>query len=463
MKSTKMSLWASGLSLLVCCAMLVGTTFAWFTDHVVNTGNTITAGTLDVSLQYKHLTDIDAQYADVKSDTPLFNAADILWEPGRSYGYDFRVANNGSLALTYVLNFQNVVTGGGTDGANIADVLDVYYVSDVNATSLDGLTPVGTLAEVMNGQKAVTSGGLAANAAAQEFSVVVKMKEKADNKYQGAYATFTVELLAKQATAEQDGFGSSDYDEDAEYPTMQDNGNGTYTFDGNLYVYVSNQYIPVTADGAVNGLYTDVNGNNYVAEAEAVKTVFANAQDGENITFIDNVSISSIGADTYITAKNVTIDLNGRTVSVDLGTAENSFSVTGDGSVVKNGTFTCTGSRANYPLWITGNSPDRASILVENVTIEGGMQVTGTVDATLKNVTITANTWHDVYLAQDSSVTVESGTFTSTGSQPHFYFFNYGSSYNPTVTINGGEFNGDTPTYAVRFPGNPYTFTNNLG
>lgn len=45
---TKHSLWASGLSLLLCMALLLGTTFAWFTDSVTNTGNVITAGTLSI-------------------------------------------------------------------------------------------------------------------------------------------------------------------------------------------------------------------------------------------------------------------------------------------------------------------------------------------------------------------------------------------------------------------------------
>ena len=39
MKSTKKSLLASGLALVVCLALLMGATFAWFTDSVSNTGN----------------------------------------------------------------------------------------------------------------------------------------------------------------------------------------------------------------------------------------------------------------------------------------------------------------------------------------------------------------------------------------------------------------------------------------
>ena len=46
-KQTKRALLASVLSLVICAAMLVGTTFAWFTDSVTSGRNTIVAGNLD--------------------------------------------------------------------------------------------------------------------------------------------------------------------------------------------------------------------------------------------------------------------------------------------------------------------------------------------------------------------------------------------------------------------------------
>ena len=69
MKSTKKSLIFSALSLLLCCALLIGTTFAWFTDSVTNTGNKIQAGTLDVALFQKTDTLSDEQKADPELDT----------------------------------------------------------------------------------------------------------------------------------------------------------------------------------------------------------------------------------------------------------------------------------------------------------------------------------------------------------------------------------------------------------
>ena len=49
-KTTRRALVLSVLSLLLCCSMLVGTTFAWFTDSVTSGKNKIVAGNLDIEL-----------------------------------------------------------------------------------------------------------------------------------------------------------------------------------------------------------------------------------------------------------------------------------------------------------------------------------------------------------------------------------------------------------------------------
>ena len=49
-KSTKRALLMSALALLMCVSMLIGSTFAWFTDSVTSAGNKIQAGTLDIEL-----------------------------------------------------------------------------------------------------------------------------------------------------------------------------------------------------------------------------------------------------------------------------------------------------------------------------------------------------------------------------------------------------------------------------
>ena len=100
---TKRALTGSVISVLVCTAMLVGTTFAWFTDSVSTGKNTITAGSLTVDL-------IDEEGNSLEGKTLNWSVADgraqeeILWEPGAVYVTEgFRVKNTGNLALKYKL------------------------------------------------------------------------------------------------------------------------------------------------------------------------------------------------------------------------------------------------------------------------------------------------------------------------------------------------------------------------
>ncbi len=110
-KATKKALLMSMLSMLICVAMLIGSTFAWFTDNVTSGRNKITAGNLDVELEYvtakaakekSAITEEDWQ--PVKADTPNLFDDDALWEPGHTEYVYLRVRNNGSLALKYNLS-----------------------------------------------------------------------------------------------------------------------------------------------------------------------------------------------------------------------------------------------------------------------------------------------------------------------------------------------------------------------
>ena len=100
-KNTKRALLASVLSLMLCAAMLVGSTFAWFTDSVTSGKNKIVAGNLDVELYAKDGSD----YQPVTGDTNLF-MKDALWEPGHVEVINLKVANLGTLALQYKLGIN---------------------------------------------------------------------------------------------------------------------------------------------------------------------------------------------------------------------------------------------------------------------------------------------------------------------------------------------------------------------
>ena len=77
-KSTKRALLLSALSLLMCVSMLIGSTFAWFTDSVTSGINKIVAGNLDVELYHSDKAATDEQVGDT---TKLFDDV-TLWEPG---------------------------------------------------------------------------------------------------------------------------------------------------------------------------------------------------------------------------------------------------------------------------------------------------------------------------------------------------------------------------------------------
>lgn len=96
-KHTKRALFMSALSMLMCMAMLVGSTFAWFTDSVTSGKNKIVAGNLAVELEYS----LDGEnWATVDENTNMFKEG-ALWEPGYTEVVYLKVVNAGSLALKY--------------------------------------------------------------------------------------------------------------------------------------------------------------------------------------------------------------------------------------------------------------------------------------------------------------------------------------------------------------------------
>ena len=114
-RSTKHALLTSALSLFLCFAMLLGTTFAWFTDSVSSTNNIIKSGNLDVELYYQ--TEGQTDWTKVTDQTNVFKE-NTLWEPGHTEVVKLKVVNEGSLALKYQL------------GVNVASEVGSVNVND---------------------------------------------------------------------------------------------------------------------------------------------------------------------------------------------------------------------------------------------------------------------------------------------------------------------------------------------
>ena len=206
-KTTKRALLSSVLALFLCFTMLLGTTYAWFTDSVSSNGNVIQTGNLKIGFQWAERVDdlADADWTTVDG-SPIFTYE--KWEPGFTAVKHFKVSNEGSLALNYKMRL--IANGVVSD---LASVIDVYVFNDVTITSADlkAATPVGTLLEVMGTEKNLSrniAGSLEAGDSADIYTVAFKMRESADNKYQNMDlgCTFTVELYATQMSAENDSF-----------------------------------------------------------------------------------------------------------------------------------------------------------------------------------------------------------------------------------------------------------------
>lgn len=192
MKAVKRSIILCALSLALCVALLVGSTFAWFSDSITNSGNTITAGNLTAQWSYRTLNDDTAAYEPVSEELALFSS-DTVWQPGEPHGYDFKVENTGSVDFEWELTIDLANTAGESQN-NLTDVLVVYVdgaQSEVGFT--DG-------AVVINGNLAVSDGESTAGTeeSSCEFSLAFAIPEDAGNDYQNSSVSFSLTLSARQ-------------------------------------------------------------------------------------------------------------------------------------------------------------------------------------------------------------------------------------------------------------------------
>ena len=218
--TTKRALISSAVALFLCFAMLIGTTFAWFTDEVSSEGNVIKAGTLDIQL-FTH--DANGAHEITDSSEPIFgksnsatangNTADTLWEPGKTQTVYFSIVNNGSLDLKYTVAIEV------TDVTkNLNEVMEYIITPDaqyetVTKADLDWTKGVSVVPGInfAGGDVALHTGET------HYFALSVHMDELAGNEYQDGDITFNIKVLAGQLASEEDSFDNQ-YDADATYP-----------------------------------------------------------------------------------------------------------------------------------------------------------------------------------------------------------------------------------------------------
>ncbi len=230
---TKKALLMSVLSMVLCVAMLVGMTFAWFTDTASTSVNKIQAGKLDVELLMRDAENVYQNIGD--SDQFIFgpgsiaqnNNQETLWEPGKTQVAYLAVRNAGNLALKYniVLNIED---------KGLADALQYVIVPQGKLIGKDQAFAgkVAAWSEIKGGAEQLKAGTVIAaeNGCLDEiahdsanvneteyFALVLHMDENAGNEYQGKEVNIDLKVIATQAAAEFDSNGK-DYDEDAVFP-----------------------------------------------------------------------------------------------------------------------------------------------------------------------------------------------------------------------------------------------------
>ncbi len=393
-KSTKRALMTSALATLLCVAMLIGTTFAWFTDSASTAVNKIQSGTLDVALEMK---DGD-EWVSAEGETLSWKAADnraqseILWEPGCTYELqDVRVKNNGNLALKYKVQIT------GIDGdAKLNEVIDwTVGGADLNE-------------EV----------SLAAGATSEALTLKGHMQETAGNEYQGlSIEGVAITVVATQDTVENDSYNNQ-YDKDAVYPvssaaeltTALENAN-----DGDVVVLADSIEIPA-GDYNVNKRLTiaadnvtiDLNGKELTASNHTVTIT------GDNVT-VKNGQIVATTTSASQSHGSYGIAVSGKNAVIDGVTLLGGISVTGydatDTSIVYEGvSATITNCNITATNYYTVCAQGQASAIVKNSTLiaENGNAFFWVEKG-----------FTDAYgTVADSSLTYEVATVTMQGSKP---------------------------------------------
>ena len=397
-KATKRALLTSVMALVMCVVMLVGTTFAWFTDTASTGVNKITSGNLHVEIQNETSEPI-ANLEWVAKDGRAQD--EILWEPGATYTLtQFKIANTGKLALKYKM----VVTGLDGDADLLRVIKFTYKLGD---TVLD-----------LNEE-----GHLVAGAATGMITVSATMDKNAGNEYMDkTLEGVEIKVYATQDTVENDSFDNQ-YDKDATYLTYPD-GVTTDSFPATAN-YINDQG-QTKSDKPATVAFVDENGaTQYAADLNTAITngasvvyckkdakLVGSLTRGNNRTgeLTSDLTIYANGAD----FQNTEISINATSLSTE--------------SVGKTKNFTLRVNDAkNIRIWgATPNNGVTQDIILENCTFEGkGINSdddvasggifyltgsTGTVNLTMNNCKVSKSN-QAVYLGCNGNITVTNSAF----------------------------------------------------
>ena len=410
--NTKRAFLASILSLLLCMAMLIGSTFAWFTDSVTTGKNTIVAGNLDVELYSRQLAEgsTEYEYVPVSAKQSLFDN-DALWEPGHTEVVYLKVANLGSLALKYKLA---VTVEDETEGTNVAG--DTFKLSDylvfgqaVGTTETLYVDRAAAQAAVAGRTQGLDSyfnesvlypAGTDGEASEEYVALVVYMPESVGN--EANYKTGTkaptitlgVTLVATQTPYESDSFDDK-YDENVAYP---------------VYVSSNTELRKALEEGGSIVLDKDITLTKTTITKDADIDLNGHTLKGSSLA--SNIDVLSV-QDATVTVKNGTLDAP----AVRKEEASALF-VTGDSYVTVENCTLKTNSNKSFTVVTNGAESLESTIVIKNSTISAP-NVTGKKgyaafipagNVTFENCNLTGH----VFIC-GGNVTLDGGIYTATG------------------------------------------------
>ena len=435
-KSTKRALLTSALALLMCVAMLVGATFAWFTDTASTAVNKIQAGTLNVDIVDKNGDSLDGKSLSFRN---VEGGTDILWEPGATFNLDsFKIVNKGNLAFKY-----KVIISGVNGNAKLLEAIDFFVkIGDAEKVALadwDGIL-------LPNGEAATDTMDAGTTSA---ITISGTMKKEAGNEYQGlSIDGIGITVVATQYTYENDSFGN-EYDASAErdefkqgvtisgiagvaesYDTIQD----AYEAVKAMLVANSGLAEQPLSEEAFNAFFTD--------GGKITWTIYGNQQVTDNRMFSFGRAANRFGEGRHITEINI---VGGNSsASLDLSAV--------------NGTFALP-----YNWWNVEESVNTA-LKCKNITFNGIKSMpSATYQCTLHSTTYefdgcTFNGNLYSYQNFDVNMTIKNCTFNAPA-DTRYAFMSQGKG--GTITLDNNIFNNYTRGINLERATADFVITNN--
>ena len=483
MKKQRKILVSSLIMILTCCLLFAGSTFAWFSDSVTSNNNVITAGNLDVEVEYT----LDGEnWANLQGADDLFQKS--LWEPGHTEVVALRIVNKGSLAFKYTANLNVVdeTVGKTKDGKDIVLSEHLVTYKQTQQVGLIGDIFVGLAFQRRAGE------GLDLGQPVPLKDLHTLNADRIDVKDEGHYVilsiqmpstvgneanhdgihvpsiTFGIEVVATQVNYEEDSFGS-DYDKEA--VVYANNATELVAAaadakDGRVIALNADINESVSFDGDVN-FTLDLNGHRISGDSDALSVTAGAVVTIKNGTLESNgyncggiyVKNATATLENCILVGTNTLDSCGVYASNGSKVTINNCNLQGEkyGLIMMSADVVINSAVINAPTAISSNGSDaydKANLTINDGTFNGGIYWPAQGKLTINGGSFTADT--NLYV-KSGSVEINGGIFVATGAKVEFAYKDSGSNSTgdaivienvgtgeyqliSSVVINGGTF-----------------------